>query len=145
MFQIRYGVALSMLLLATPQALARNDAIMMPIAKAMATPGAQLNLAASVKLIFGTTPTAPIGQDFGNVATLRRTSLTENGPCERVFVAALADLQKRASAVGANAVVNIVSYYNQHEFSSQDQYECHRGAAVSAVALRGEMVRLTDR
>jgi uncharacterized protein YbjQ (UPF0145 family) len=144
-FSIRYGVALSMLLLFTPQAIARNDAIMMPIARAMATAGAQLDLAASVKLFFGTTPTAPIGQDFGKVATLRRTSLTENGPCERVFVAALVDLQKRATAVGANAVINIVSYYNQQEFSSQDQYECHRGAAVTGVALRGDMVRLADR
>ena len=49
--------------------------------------------------------------------------------------------QTRADSEGANAVVNIVSYYKKNVFSSPTEYECHAGAFVTGVALKGMFVK----
>ena len=51
---------------------------------------------------------------------------------------AIANEQK----ANANAVTNIVSYYRKNEYSSKTDYECHAGAVVAGVALRGDLARL---
>jgi uncharacterized protein YbjQ (UPF0145 family) len=50
-------------------------------------------------------------------------------------------LQQRAHELGANAVINIVSNYKNVEVSSETQFECHDGAIMSGVALKGEFVK----
>ena len=59
------------------------------------------------------------------------------------LLAALVDFQKRAKQAGANAVVNIVSYYKNVEMSSPTEFECHAGAAAHAI-LRGDLVKIAD-
>ena len=49
---------------------------------------------------------------------------------------------ENARLMGANAVVNIVSVYQNLEFSSETQYECGAGNVAGGVALRGEVVTL---
>ncbi|MFC0250535.1 hypothetical protein [Massilia consociata] len=44
--------------------------------------------------------------------------------------------------LGANAVVNIVSNYKNVENSSATEFECHDGAMMTGVALKGEFVRI---
>jgi uncharacterized protein YbjQ (UPF0145 family) len=56
---------------------------------------------------------------------------------------ALLALQKRAKQVGANAVVNIVSFYQQVEMSSSSEFECHAGMAAH-VYLKGELVKINE-
>ena len=51
-------------------------------------------------------------------------------------------LQKRATEVGADAVVNIVSNFKDQEFASQTEYECADGAIMAGVALKGDFVKL---
>jgi uncharacterized protein YbjQ (UPF0145 family) len=51
-------------------------------------------------------------------------------------------LQQEAREMGANAVINIVSNYKNAETSSETQFECHDGALMSGVALKGEYVKL---
>jgi uncharacterized protein YbjQ (UPF0145 family) len=51
--------------------------------------------------------------------------------------------QKRAKQVGANAVVNIVSFYQQVEISSTSEFECHAGMAAH-VFLKGEFVKIAE-
>jgi uncharacterized protein YbjQ (UPF0145 family) len=51
-------------------------------------------------------------------------------------------LQQRAKELGADAVVNIVSNYKNEEMSSETEFECHDGAMMSGVALKGEFVKL---
>ena len=43
--------------------------------------------------------------------------------------------KEAAKQAGANAVINIVSYYKKNENKSASQYECHAGAVVAGVAL----------
>jgi uncharacterized protein YbjQ (UPF0145 family) len=54
-------------------------------------------------------------------------------------------LDKRAKQLGANAVVNIVSYYQKVEMSSPTEFECHAGAVIAGVALKGDFVTIADK
>jgi hypothetical protein len=38
--------------------------------------------------------------------------------------------------------VNIVSYYRKQVFASDTLYECHAGAIIAGVALKGTVVKL---
>jgi len=54
---------------------------------------------------------------------------------------ALISLQNAAKAAGANAVTNIVSYYRKVEHKNPANFECHVGAIMAGVALRGDLAR----
>jgi uncharacterized protein YbjQ (UPF0145 family) len=62
--------------------------------------------------------------------------------CRWTMMSALKQLRDRAIEEGGNAVINIVSYYKKEVFASETQYECHAGAIISAVALKGTVVKL---
>ena len=61
--------------------------------------------------------------------------------CTWVLQSALITLQSAAKNAGANAVVDIVSYYKRNEFSDPQKYECHAGAFVAGVALKGKLAK----
>ena len=65
--------------------------------------------------------------------------------CRRAALSALLSLQERAHQVGANAVVNIVSYYKKVDVASPTEYECHVGALMSGVAFKGTMAKVAAR
>ena len=54
-------------------------------------------------------------------------------------------LEKRAKQLGANAVVNIVSFYQKNVMSSPTEFECHAGAVIAGVALKGDFVKVEER
>jgi uncharacterized protein YbjQ (UPF0145 family) len=62
--------------------------------------------------------------------------------CNRVFADALSQLQKRAHELGANAVINIHSFYRREDISSQTDVQCHVGFLIAGVALKGDFVTL---
>ena len=57
-------------------------------------------------------------------------------------VRALLALQDGAKSRGANAVVDIVSYYKKNEFKSATNYECWAGTFVAGVALKGTYAKV---
>ena len=59
-----------------------------------------------------------------------------------MFLSAMMQLEKRAKELGANAVVNIVSYYQKNVVSSATEFECHAGAVIAGVALNGDFVKV---
>jgi len=67
---------------------------------------------------------------------------SDNDACEWVLQSVLIELQARAKRVGANAVTNITSYYDQHVRKDLNTYECRAGVFVARVALRGDLVRV---
>jgi hypothetical protein len=141
------GFVLSALLVTASPSFARDDVVMLPIANAINTPEAKTKLKNAVRFYFGTQPAIPITQTFGRFVANPKTNAfakTEINACERVFLSALISLQNDAEAAGANAVVNIKSFYKKHEVSSQTEYECHKGFLIAGVALRGDVVRLAD-
>lgn len=147
MVRIGQSFVLFVLLFATTPSFAADEVVMLPIANAVNMPEAQQKLGNSIKFYFGTQPATRITQTFGTFVANPKTNAfakTEGGACERAFLSALLSLQERAESVGANAVINIASYYRKHEVPSQTDFECHKGVFVAGVALRGDVVRLAD-
>jgi uncharacterized protein YbjQ (UPF0145 family) len=53
-------------------------------------------------------------------------------------------MKERAEQLGANAIVNIVSYYKKNEVSNPTEFECHDGGFVTGVALKGDFVKIAQ-
>lgn len=132
-------------LLAVGAAQARDTALKLPIKDAMEGVEAKKQLTGQVKFFFGSqqhpTPAATYGTFTANKKTNFANKSDKEG-CEWAFLSAMLSLQERAIAEGGNAVINIQSYYKKGEFSSETEYECHAGAFVGGVALRGTVVKL---
>jgi uncharacterized protein YbjQ (UPF0145 family) len=144
---VMMGAVLAAWLAAALPAQAADTVVMLPIAGAMAANDAQSRLGDTVKFYFGDQPTPEVL----NTITTDKTSLRTNGfaktaekSCNWVFLSAMLRLQKRATEVGANAVVHIVSNYNDKEMSSVTDFECHAGAIMSGVALKGDFVKVAQ-
>lgn len=77
----------------------------------------------------------------GGVVANKKTngfSKTPEFSCDWALRSALIYLQKLAKNHGANAVVNIVSYYKAKTTNSDITYRCHKGNAITGVALKGD-------
>lgn len=61
--------------------------------------------------------------------------------CNWALFSALITLQNAAKNAGADSVRNIVSYYKRNEYKDSSTYECHAGAVVVGVTLKGQLVR----
>jgi hypothetical protein len=111
----------------------------------MASPPAHEKLDGSVRFYFGDTPHPAVEHRFGDYVTNQKTSSflkSDARACNWVFVSALIELQKRANALGANAVVNIHSYYKKEDFSSTTEVPCHAGGMIAGIALKGDFVKV---
>jgi len=62
--------------------------------------------------------------------------------CDHVLRSALIALQQAAKNAGANAVVDIVSFYKRNEYRDAQNYECHAGKAVAGVTLKGKIATI---
>jgi uncharacterized protein YbjQ (UPF0145 family) len=124
---------------------ARDTKHMMPIAAAMAANDAQNRLGESVKFYFGDQKTPAIVQRFVTDQTSQKTNSfgkSAETSCNWAFLSAMLRLQARAVELGANAVVNIRSNYKNIEMSSATEFECHDGAIMTGVALKGDFVKI---
>jgi len=137
-------MALLVLAAAPLCASAADKMVLLPIAGAMAANNAQQRLDVGVKFYFADQPTPKVQTKI----TSDKTSLRTNGfgksaekACNWVFLSAMLSLQKRAQEVGADAVVNIVSNFNDKEMASQTEFECADGAIMAGVALKGDFVK----
>ena len=126
---------------------ARNTKYLLPITAALETKDAKEKLDGSIKFFFGTQQTPRILTKFGTDVTNLKTNAvgkSDEKACNWVFLSAMLALEKRAKQLGANAVVNIVSFYKKDVMSSPTEFECHAGAVIAGVALRGEFVKIAD-
>lgn len=124
---------------------ARDTKLLLPLSAAMSANDAQTRLGDTVKFYFGNQPTPPVLERLGEDKTSQKTNAFGKSPetaCNWAFLSAMLRLQQRARELGANAVINIVSNYKNVEMSSETQFECHDGAIMSGVALKGEFVKL---
>lgn len=136
---------LAVSLTASFSASAEDKMIKFPIAGAMAANDAQQRLGDSVKFYFADQQTPKVASKITSDKTSQRTNgfgKSAEKACNWVFLSAMLALQKRATEVGADAVVNIVSNFKDQEFASQTEYECADGAIMAGVALKGDFVKL---
>jgi uncharacterized protein YbjQ (UPF0145 family) len=81
----------------------------------------------SVRFFFAKQETPQIITRLGNDVVHRRVGarpVDAEKACNTAFLLALADSQKRAKKLSANAVVNIISYYKKVEMSSTTEFKC---------------------
>jgi hypothetical protein len=131
--------------LAVGVAYARDTNLKLPIKDAMAAPAALEKLGTEVKFFFGSQAHPAVKNTLGTYTSNKKTNFANKSDkegCEWVFLSAMISLKERALAQGGNAVINIQSYYKKNEFTSATEYECHAGAFVGGVALRGTVVKL---
>ena len=136
---------LAVSLTASFSASAEDKMVKFPIAGAMAANDAQQRLGDSVKFYFADQQTPKVTSKITSDKTSQRTNgfgKSAEKACNWVFLSAMLALQKRATEVGADAVVNIVSNFKDQEFASQTEYECADGAIMAGVALKGDFVKL---
>lgn len=129
----------------SPLAMARDSQLMFSIKDAMNTPAAQDQLKQGIKFYFGDTRYPEAKREMLTTQVSRKTNgfnKSEVEACNWVFLSAMLVLQQKAINEGGNAVVNIVSNYKHIEYSSRKEFECHDGAFVTGVALKGKVVKL---
>jgi uncharacterized protein YbjQ (UPF0145 family) len=134
-------------ILALP-AQASDNKYMMPIDTAMAANDAQARLGDTVKFYFGKQSTPKVLKKLGSDTTSQKTNAfgkSNDKACNWVFLSDMLSLQKRAKELGANAVINIVSNYNNIENSSETEFECHVGALMAGVAFKADFVTITEK
>jgi len=127
------------------QAHAADTMLKFPIAGAMAVNDAEKRLGDTVKFYFAGQPAPKTYTLIASDKTSQRTNgfgKSAEKACNWVFLSAMLALQKRAQELGANAVVNIVSNFNNVEMASATEFECADGAIMAGVALKGDFVKI---
>ena len=126
---------------------ARDTKYHLPIQAALEVKDAEEKLDGSIKFYFGNQETPKIVSKLGTDVSNRKTNAvgkSDEKACNWAFLSAMIALEKRAKQLGANAVVNIVSYYKKDVMSSATEFECHAGAVIAGVALKGDFVKVAD-
>jgi uncharacterized protein YbjQ (UPF0145 family) len=127
---------------------ARDTKYLLSIATALEMKDAEEKLDDSIKFFFGNQETPKILTKFGSDVSNRKTNAVgkaDEKACNWAFLSAMVAFQKRAQQLGANAVINIVSYYKKNVMSSPTEFECHAGAIIAGVALKGDFVKISDK
>lgn len=124
---------------------ARETRLELSLQELLNSPAArEAGIDGSVRFYLAGQPAA-VGQRFGEGVANRKTNAankSDEEACRWVALSALRALQDSAKGRGANAVVDIVSYYKKNEFRSASNYECHAGTFVAGVALKGTYARV---
>lgn len=122
-----------------------GDVFNLSIERAMSMSETNERLDRTVKFYFGQTPHPEVMRRFGDYVANEKTNAvgkTDLSECAWVFQSALLSLQKRAHALGANAVINIHSFYKKEDVSSETEIPCHTGFLMAGIALKGDVVKL---
>lgn len=143
---IRSLMALSFVFSMAELAHGRNVELLVPIADAMAATDVSDRPSGAVKFFFATQKSPEILTKLGSYLAAPRTGAggrTDQRACHEAFLWTLVDLEKRAQRAGANAVVNVVSYYRKKEMASATEFECHVGNVIVTVWLKGDLVKIS--
>lgn len=125
----------------------RNVELIVPIADALAASDIKDRPTGAVKFYFAEEKAPNVAKNLGSYLAAPRTGASgksDQRACHEAFLWTLLNLEDRALRAGANAVVNIVSYYKRKERSSVAEFECHVGNVIVTVWLKGDLVRLGE-
>lgn len=134
------------LLFAAPQAFARDTRVEQSLAELVNSQEAKdAGIDGSVKFYLVGQSHPAVLQSFGSDSSNRKTNAfnkSDAEACRWVTLSVLKALQDGAKVKGANAVIDVVSFYNGKEFSSPDNYECYAGAIMAGMALKGTYAKV---
>lgn len=131
--------------LGTGTAFARDSTLNLDFKQAVDKAVQDGTLDGSVKFYLqGTTPSRAnvLQSDVISNTKTNAFNKSDEAACDWVLRSALIQLQNAAKAQGANAVVDIVSFYKRNETKSATTYECHAGTMVAGVTLKAKLAKL---
>lgn len=126
---------------------ARDDVLNIPLADVISMPEAQGKLDGSVKFFLAGQKTPKVLQKLDSGISNQKTNglgKTDEFGCKWAILSALIQFQNSAKQRGANAVVDLVSYYKKNETKSDTTIECHAGNFVIGAALKGSYAKIAD-
>ncbi|TNF81704.1 excinuclease [Pseudomonas sp. ICMP22404] len=125
---------------------ARDTALYLPFDKVVAEAIRTGKIDGSVKFyLAGNKPAGNVTVVSPGAVTNKKTNAfnkSDEAACEWVLQSALISLHQAAKNAGANAVTNIVSFYKSNERKDPATYECHAGAIMAGVALKGDLSKV---
>jgi uncharacterized protein YbjQ (UPF0145 family) len=134
-------IASALVLLAVaPQAYAEERRVEVPFASLLNSPEArEAGIDGSVRFyLAGRSPGAVrrMGEGVSNKRS-NAFAKSDQASCNRAMLSVLRSFQESAKQRGANAVVDLVSYYKKREERSATNYVCYAGGLMSAVTMKG--------
>jgi uncharacterized protein YbjQ (UPF0145 family) len=142
-FALSLGVVLAVF--SPVPAAARDTVLHLPLADVLLMPEASSSLDGTVKFFLAGAEHPEVSAQLGSGVSNRKTNgvgHSDKEACKWAALSALIAFQESAKQKGANAVVNLISYYKKVEYTSSTEYECHAGGVVVGVALKGEYARV---
>lgn len=131
-------------LCAATMAHARNDVLTLPLDEVVRMGVEQGKLDGSVKFYLSGAKTpkvsARLGEDVSNKKT-NGVGKDDAFGCKWAALSALIAFQESAKQKGANAVVDLHSYYKRNTVKNPVTYQCHAGNIVIGVTLKGSYAR----
>src|SRR5476651_239800 len=109
---------------------ARDTEYNLPVADALQDGELKRNLGNDVAFYFSGQANPPFAKSFGEYVTNKKTNSVGKPDivaCRWAMLSALLQLRDRAKQLGADAVINIVSYYKKDSTASATDYVCHAG------------------
>ena len=133
-------VASLLALVAAAPAMARNTPVNITLQSVLDMPEAKAKLDDSVKFYLAGSPTPKASQKLGEDTSNAKTNAfnkTAEEACRWNALTALIKFHEHAKRVGANAVIDIVSYNAHETFSSPTEIQCLDGTFMGGIALKG--------
>ncbi len=124
---------------------ARDSVVKVSLADVLAMPEAQGKLDGSVKFFLAGAATPKVQQRLGSGVANKKTNgvgKDDQYGCKYVMLSALIAFQQSAKQRGANAVVDLASYYKKNEVRDAHTIECHAGNIMIGGALKGEYAKI---
>lgn len=122
---------------------ARDDLITLPVAGIFDNPEYAARLE-GVQFYFGETPYAEVATDHGEFTANKKTNAYRKEAsfaCNWAMLSALLSLKDRALDLGADAVVDIRSYYKRNDFRGDTEFQCGSGNIMAGVTMIGRVVK----
>jgi uncharacterized protein YbjQ (UPF0145 family) len=124
---------------------ARDTVVNVPLADVLAMPEAKSKLDGSVGFYLSGQQTpvvlSRVGEDSSNKKT-NAAGKSDLEACKWVALSVLIAFQNSAKSQGANAVVDMVSNYRNNPSSNPVTIECHAGAIMAGIAMKGTYAKV---
>lgn len=140
----KIALALSVLM-AAGMAHARNEALMLPLEAVVELGLASGKLDGSVKFYLSGAQTPAVATSLGDDVSNKKTNgvgKSDQDACNWAALSALIAFQNSAKQRGANAVVDMHSFYKRNVVKDAVNYECHAGTIMTGVTLQGTYAKL---
>lgn len=124
---------------------ARDDAVMLPLADVVQLGLDQGKLDGSVKFYLSGAATPKVSARLGDDVSNKKTNgvgKDDATACNWAALSALMAFESSAKQKGANAVVDMHSFYKKSPTKDPVNYECHAGNIMTGVALKGTYARI---